>query len=885
MTRIGPILVLLPVACVAQVHNFQFPRMGGSYYASSFANWTASTQTPVMAPGLATVQITPAKVTLVANDQIQPVAVGVPVLVQAGGASETVTPVAVNCTPQACAMTATFADAHPGGFNITSASDGLDEAIEVAAAQGGGTVVVGSDWSGTTAQITGASGASGVAVLDSRGGAHVRYTWTGSAYQAALAVSASGAFQASNVEQVLFADQYPGDGWATKLQAAIAALGPAGGTISLSGLDGAQTELTPGDLDLSAPNVSVRFGPGNYTINGNIVVTGANVQLLCDPNSTLTLVDDGSAASHILQFNGNGETITGCTVTQSNVTGRSGVYGTLSSFAATNLTIRHVAVTGGSSTGIFISGSVGETTLPSVNSGLQMSDVTVSGTEADGIMLTRGVANAELAGIHASGTGDDGLSMISIITDDGTHNYLPNSNISLTGAVLSGNGIGPAGRGLTILGGHDIAVSNVVISSPINQGLAIEAQPGSVSGNSTYYPYHIIANNVSVSNSGSGASATLGCGGVISDARDITLNGFTSRVTTRPVGSDADGLCVLGAAKDILVNGFQSSQAAGAGIALIQTSSAEARILQELWTNLGDTAPASAGISNVSINGAVIRNAAGAGISVRGQSTLHVTGITIENAQVYNVASGQYGVSLAFADSSAVVGGEIAGGVTKGSVTINSGTGDLVSASRLVSPTDGVDVVGCTACRVVDNDLLGGSGIGIAVDPTGADNFISGNSVEGFATNTTLAQDGTSVVWFNNGDTSPIIVPNHLTASITLTGTPVFPGNYSTGGNTITQPAAAGTLALVSQLPLSGSVAASTSSLAASSCGDSVAATITGATTGMLAAASGAGALPSPGLTLQAAVTAANTVTVEYCNLTTAAIVPAALTINVRVVQ
>lgn len=82
---------------------------------------------------------------------------------------------------------------------------------------------------------------------------------------------------------------------------------------------------------------------------------------------------------------------------------------------------------------------------------------------------------------------------------------------------------------------------------------------------------------------------------------------------------------------------------------------------------------------------------------------------------------------------------------------------------------------------------------------------------------------------------------------------------------------------------MSATVAGSTTSLGANSCGDSVTATVAGATMGMIATANIQGDLPQTGLTLQAAVTAANTVTVEYCNVTTSAITPGPATIAVRV--
>ena len=89
----------------------------------------------------------------------------------------------------------------------------------------------------------------------------------------------------------------------------------------------------------------------------------------------------------------------------------------------------------------------------------------------------------------------------------------------------------------------------------------------------------------------------------------------------------------------------------------------------------------------------------------------------------------------------------------------------------------------------------------------------------------------------------------------------------------------AGTAALIG---LRGSVAGSTTLLAANTCGDVVTLTVTGATTAMDAHASGA---VSSGLAPYAWVSSVNTVSVEYCNVTTGGITPAAATLQVTVIE
>lgn len=111
-----------------------------------------------------------------------------------------------------------------------------------------------------------------------------------------------------------------------------------------------------------------------------------------------------------------------------------------------------------------------------------------------------------------------------------------------------------------------------------------------------------------------------------------------------------------------------------------------------------------------------------------------------------------------------------------------------------------------------------------------------------------------------------------------------MPATYLTGGSTIAEPSSSGTLAVLSQLPLSGTTdAIGGSSLAAGACVTG-SASVTGATTSMVASASPA-ADPGGGFVWEAWVSAADTVTVRLCNVTSGSLTPTAEVYNVRVVQ
>lgn len=90
---------------------------------------------------------------------------------------ETVTPTAVSCTTptiyDSCTFTATFANTHGRGEPVASASYGFQEAVNLANAAGGGSVIVDRNWAargGANSNITGATAYSNVVVEDTRSG-------------------------------------------------------------------------------------------------------------------------------------------------------------------------------------------------------------------------------------------------------------------------------------------------------------------------------------------------------------------------------------------------------------------------------------------------------------------------------------------------------------------------------------------------------------------------------------------------------------------------------------------------------------------------------------------------------------------------------------------
>lgn len=132
-------------------------RFGGMYNAIQYAYGILGSAGPgplqvgIGVPaGVGTVTLNWGQSALGDGTILIPLNVNAPITIGTGANAETVTPSAVsNNTPtvyQSTTVTATFANAHGIGDNVSSGSIGLQEAINFASSMGGGTVLVNAGW-------------------------------------------------------------------------------------------------------------------------------------------------------------------------------------------------------------------------------------------------------------------------------------------------------------------------------------------------------------------------------------------------------------------------------------------------------------------------------------------------------------------------------------------------------------------------------------------------------------------------------------------------------------------------------------------------------------------------------------------------------------------
>ena len=756
-----------------------------------------------------------------------------------------------------------------------------------------------------------------------------------SSYQLTLPFGISGTYNATakSIEQVRYADQFatggsgtvgsPWTGWQTAITSA-----GSGGAVRFPTGYYAYT----GDLDITSPVTLDLLSGATLTINEGASSTCLSPATSCgnlhiDHTSNVTIEGANKAQSTLIlniasSDNGNNSllvidnsthvTVRDLTIEQSGVTGRTGVLGNVYMLDSSYIDVKDNIVNGGSSTATF-----------TINSSyIHETGNLLENTQADGAHFSRGSSHVWFNDNVVQNTGDDGLGLIGYI--DAPTNYPPVSDVVATGNFFVSNGTGVAGRGFACDGCTNTIFAHNVVYNPRLACVFVGGEPDSSgSAVATSFPYDVkVSYNTLVGCGQAGSTGGTNQGVYITSARDLDI----SHNWIKNTYSDGVAFATAGTLAHVTDNTFENAgQRAISILPTTQTSTANARLITELWTNFGDGSPTSVGWSHVNLNGNKISHPALQAIYAVWDSTTKITNLAISGNDIhgsgatYNAEelAGADGVNVSHERIDATTGGiriaSTVGGVVEGNVLSNIGAnGGILSIS-----SNGLNIIGNTP------------GNGIFSDSGSASNLIALNQV---SANQITVQSGSASLLLNPGDTTIDNFPNGISSTTgtfsgsvalngggsiangkTLSNAGTFNGagtfDFSGGTTTLgTSSIASGktltnsgtisggtvnattlqqggaSVALASQLPLSGSVAGSTTSLAANTCGDVVTQTVTGATTTMTPIVTVSGALPTSGLVIQAAVTSANTVSIEYCNVTTGSVVPAAATLEIRVV-
>lgn len=174
------------------------PPMGKTYVASQFGSWLLYAYQGNVATGSSTIFVNGYNSM---GPNIPAFIPGLPITIDRGtGTAESLSISSVQicnsgtsncvtsqiCSPgsQLCAVNGTFSYAHGRLATLNSATYGLQEAINTALSEAGGTVLVDQTWSGPSGSslITAAVGSTAVVIQDNRSGTPVNYQWNGSVY-------------------------------------------------------------------------------------------------------------------------------------------------------------------------------------------------------------------------------------------------------------------------------------------------------------------------------------------------------------------------------------------------------------------------------------------------------------------------------------------------------------------------------------------------------------------------------------------------------------------------------------------------------------------------------------------------------------------------------
>lgn len=250
-----------------------------------------------------------------------------------------------------------------------------------------------------------------------------------------------------------------------------------------------------GVLTISVPNV---------TINGN----GATLQATNDITSALSITGNGVTLTNLnLSAPLTGTRYSDLNQNSLNIEGN-------------NVTVSNVTITGSAAAGVFVYGA----------SGFNLSNVTVQNTRADGVHITNGSSFGQLTNVTTKMTGDDGIAIVSYGADPS-----PSHDIVINSSTVAGT---TWGRGLSVVGGYNVTVNNIKVSSSSAAGIYI-ADEGA-----PWYTRSV--NNVTINGgtvTGANTSTTVIHGAVLiysgnagAGISGVTINGLTVASTTSTAG-------------------------------------------------------------------------------------------------------------------------------------------------------------------------------------------------------------------------------------------------------------------------------------------------------------------------------------------------------------
>lgn len=213
------------------------------------------------------------------------------------------------------------------------------------------------------------------------------------------------------------------------------------------------TALLQAQLDALQPGGTLTLDHKVYPHSGVLTVRVANVTIDGGYGATLKATNDETSAVEVLA---DGVTVTNLTLAAPTEGKR--WYAEQQHqlvVKGDHDTVSHVNVDGSAGAGIYLTGA----------QNFAVHDVSITGTRADGLHITGGSAYGRVDGVKTDQTGDDGVAVVSYDHDPGPCHDITETDISVASTRW--------GRGITVVGGNNVQISNFSIAKTSSAGLYV----------------------------------------------------------------------------------------------------------------------------------------------------------------------------------------------------------------------------------------------------------------------------------------------------------------------------------------------------------------------------------------------------------------------------
>jgi hypothetical protein len=283
-------------------------------------------------------------------------------------------------------------------------------------------------------------------------------------------------------------------------------------------------------LDTLPAGSTLQLRDGGTYLHSAILTVGTRDLSIEGTGATLVATREEASALHVAA---TGVTVTGLTLTTPTTTKRwDGFEQTKVWISADDAVLRDVHVVGSAAAGIGINDGAG---------GFLLDHVTVTDSRADGIHITGRAHDGRVVSPVTTGTGDDGVAVVSYMKDGG-----PCERVTVESPTVNGT---TWGRGVSVVGGNDITYTDVAVHDTDAAGVYVGSEGDPYF---TYASVGVLVDGGTVTGANTNAEKDHGAvlvyaGSSGTTTSDVTVRGLTISGTRTSSPWDAGVLADPGA--------------------------------------------------------------------------------------------------------------------------------------------------------------------------------------------------------------------------------------------------------------------------------------------------------------------------------------------------